>query len=197
MKKEETVQRVKNEELFANILDKNEKIIKVIKPNKLKLFVYWFSAVFWVAFWLVFCSVISMIGASMDAGVSIPWQYYMIPVGVFVLMFVITGILAAVYYKNNYFAYTNTRVLIRSGIIGIDFKSLDMRYVGAINVKVGFWDKVLKRETGTISFGSMSSPMATSRAIGYNFSHIEKPYELYREMKEVIDQVKENYKTLV
>ena len=188
MKMEEVV--VKNAELFANILDKNEKIIKVIKPNKLKLFVYWFTASFWSAFWIVFCSIIPMICSGAESGTFIPWEYYMIPVGVVVLLFILTGVLAEVYYRNNFFAYTNTRILIRSGIIGMDFKSLDMRYVGAINVKVGFWDKVLKRETGTISFGSMSSPMATSKAIGYNFSHIEKPYELYREMKEIVDEVK-------
>ena len=133
--------------LFTNILNKDEKIVKVIKPNKLKLFMYWFTYSFWVCFWLAFCSVLPMLTSGIEGGEVITWEYYMIPVGVIVLIFIFTAIFAEVYYRNNFFAYTNSRILIRSGIIGIDFKSLDMRYVGALNVKVGFWDKVLKRET--------------------------------------------------
>lgn len=188
---------VQNAELFANVLDTKEKVIKVMKPNKLKLFVYWYSASFWIAFWIAFCSVLPMLTSGAESGIIVPWQYYMIPAGVILLQFILTGVLAAVYYRNNYFAYTNSRVLVRSGIIGIDYKSLDMRYIGAINVKVGFWDKVLQRETGTITFGSMSSPMPNSRGMGYNFAHIEKPYELYKEMKEVVEKVKEKYKVVI
>lgn len=190
---------VKNEStnLFDNVLDKNEQIIKIIKPNKLKLFIYWLSNAFWINFWIAIITILPMLSASWEMGESLSWEFYMIPVAIIVLIFIFTAIFAAIYYKNNYFAYTNARILIRSGIIGIDFKSLDMRYVGALNVKVGFWDKVLKQETGTITFGSMSSPMATSKAVGYNFSHIEKPYELYKEMKQVVEEVKEKYKNVV
>ena len=117
---------VTHSELFTNVLDAKEKIIKVIKPNKLKLFVYWFSAAFWIGFWIAFCSILPMATSSFESGYVIPWQFYMIPVGAITLMFILVGILAAVYYHNNYFAYTNSRVLIRSGIIGIDYKSLDI-----------------------------------------------------------------------
>ena len=190
---------VKNEStnLFDNVLDKNEQIIKIIKPNKLKLFIYWLSNAFWINFWIAIITILPMLSAGWEMGESLSWEFYMIPVAIIVLIFIFTAIFAAIYYKNNYFAYTNARILIRSGIIGIDFKSLDMRYVGALNVKVGFWDKVLKQETGTITFGSMSSPMATSKAVGYNFSHIENPYELYKEMKQVVEEVKEKYKNVV
>ena len=126
-------------ELFDNVLDKNEQILRVIKPNKLKLFVYWFLSAFWINVWIAIVGILPFCFEE-----AIPWEYFLIPVGVIVLVFICTGIFAAIYYKNNYFAYTNSRILIRSGIIGIDFKSLDMRYVGALNVKVGFVDKVLK-----------------------------------------------------
>ena len=183
---------IKNAELFDNVLDKNEQVLRVIKPNKLKLFVYWFLSAFWINVWIAIVAILPFCFEE-----SFPWEYYLIPVGIIVLVFIVTGILAEIYYRNNYFAYTNSRILIRSGIIGIDFKSLDMRYVGALNVKVGFVDKVLKQETGTITFGSMSSPMATSKQVGYNFSHVEKPYELYKEMKQIVEEVKEKYKTVV
>ena len=194
---EKQIENYQDSNLFDNVLEKNEKVIKIIKPNKLKLFVYWLGYAFWINVWIALIGIIPMIGTSLETNTNFPWQYYMIVVGVIVIIFVVTAILAQIYYKNNYFAYTNARILIRSGIIGIDYKSLDMRYVGALNVRVGFWDKVLKQETGTITFGSMSSPMATSKAVGYNFAHIEKPYELYKEMKQVVEEVKEKYKNVI
>ena len=42
---------IKNAELFDNVLDKNEQVLRVIKPNKLKLFVYWFLSAFWINVW--------------------------------------------------------------------------------------------------------------------------------------------------
>ena len=194
---EKQIENYQDSNLFDNVLEKNEKVIKIIKPNKLKLFVYWLGYAFWINVWIALIGIIPMIGTSLETNTNIPWQYYMIVVGVIVIIFVVTAILAQIYYKNNYFAYTNARILIRSGIIGIDYKSLDMRYVGALNVRVGFWDKILKQETGTITFGSMSSPMANSKAVGYNFAHVEKPYELYKEMKQVVEEVKEKYKNVI
>ena len=188
---EQQKENYKDINLFDNILEKNEKVIKIIKPNKLKLFISWLGYALWVN---VF---IAIMGISMFLDTNLGWEYYMIFVGIIVVIFIVTAILAQIYYKNNYFAYTNARILIRSGIIGIDYKSLDMRYVGALNVRVGFWDKVLKQETGTITFGSMSSPMASSKAVGYNFAHVEKPYELYKEMKQVVEEVKEKYKNVI
>ncbi len=180
--------------LFDGVLDKDEKVIKVIKPNKLKLFISWFMLAFWINVWIAIIGILPM---AIETQEPIGWEYYMIPVGIIVLIFILTGIFAQIYYKNNFYAYTNARILIRSGIIGIDFKSLDMRYVGALNVRVGFWDKVLKQETGTITFGSMSSPMASSKQVGYNFAHVEKPYELYKEMKQIVEEVKNQYKNIV
>lgn len=185
-----------NANLFESILDKNEQVLRVIKPNKLKLFISWFISAFWINLWIAIICIIPPIAES-ESGSSIGWWYWLIPVCVIVLIFIFTGIFAQIYYKNNFFAYTNSRILIRSGIIGIDYKSLDMRYVGALNVRVGFIDKVIKQETGTITFGSMSSPMASSKAVGYNFAHVEKPYELYKEMKQIVEEVKEKYKNVV
>ena len=110
---------IKNAELFDNVLDKNEQVLRVIKPNKLKLFVYWFLSAFWINVWI---AIVAILPFCFEEG--FPWEYYLIPVGIIVLVFIVTGILAEIYYRNNYFAYTNSRILIRSGIIGIDFKSL-------------------------------------------------------------------------
>jgi hypothetical protein len=99
-------------------------------------------------------------------------------------------IFAGVYYKNRFYAYSSKRVIIRTGIIGIDFKSLEFKFLTATKVNVSVLDKILGQGTGSISFGSPSSPIggASSGNINqYNFRHICKPYDTMREIKESID----------
>ena len=80
-------------------------------------------------------------------------------------------------------------------MLGVDYKSLDMKMIGAINVYVSPVDKIHRKNTGTITFGSTASPISPERGLaGYRFSHVHEPYELYREVKNVIDEYKEKNK---
>ena len=46
--------------------------------------------------------------------------------------------------KNLEYAITDKRVIIRSGVIGIDFKFINYTEIDSINVKVGIIDKIFK-----------------------------------------------------
>jgi hypothetical protein len=99
------------------------------------------------------------------------------------------------YYYKLFYAYTNKRVIIRTGIFGVDYKSLDMAMIGAVNVYVSLLDKILQKNTGTLTFGSMASPMMTASGQAgsmFRFANIEMPYDLYREIKNAIDEYKES-----
>jgi uncharacterized membrane protein YdbT with pleckstrin-like domain len=99
---------------------------------------------------------------------------------------------ASIYYKNIYYAYSNKRIIIRSGIFGVDFKSLDMSMIGAVNVYVSLIDKIVRKNTGSISFGSTASPIGYAQSSGaaYKFNHIAMPYETCKEIKSFIDEYK-------
>lgn len=180
------------EEKFADVLEKNEKIIKVYKPNKCK---------FWTAYTLI--SIFSWIWVFLGLLISIPEEGKSFDVGSFGLLFAITGaifvvgmlltiLFGAIYYKNRYYAYTNKRIIIRSGIIGIDYKSLEFKTLTATTVNVTFLDKVLCRNTGNLRFGSPSAPMGNIYAANpYTFKHLVKPYDTLREIKELIDSCEE------
>ena len=88
------------------------------------------------------------------------------------------------------YAVTNKRVLIRTGYIGVDYKSLDYSMVGAFTVNVNWIDKLLRKNTGSLSFGSMASPMTNGTVAKFNFTYIDNPYEIYKEIKELIDDSK-------
>ena len=66
--------------------------------------------------------------------------------------------------------------------------SLDIKNIGASNVCVTFLDKIVRKNTGSIRFGSNSSPISNSY---YSFSNIENPYQVYKEIKEYMRNIQE------
>lgn len=147
------------EHLFEDILDKDEQIVKIIKPSKSR---YWKAP-------------LSMLA------IPIFWPHFIL------LMAVTLFTLPFFYahgYKNLYYAYTNKRLIARSGMIGVDYKTLDYKFIAATSVDVGFLDKGKKAKTGTISFKSPTSSI--------RFQYVENPYDLLREIKEYINTVNEN-----
>lgn len=178
------------EELFEKILDKDEKIIKVFKPHKGKFF---FTTLF---SWGFSCLLIALFLACAiifpdDGGVFEP-VLLIIPIGFFVLSMVLVLLFSSIYYKNVYYAYSNKRIIIRSGVFGVDFKSLDMSMIGAVNVYVSLFDKIIKKNTGSIMFGSTASPIGYQTASTYyRFNNIQMPYETCKEVKSYIDEYRQ------
>ncbi len=183
------------QELFEKVLDKDETILKVFKPNKRKLYWSVFLIYLFSFAWIAVPAIISVIVDGYDATVKILGSLAIV-VGL-AIVYLFVWLLAKVYYNKLFYAYSNKRIIIRTGIFGVDYKSLDMGMIGAVNVYVSLLDKLLRKDTGSITFGSMASPMVTasgsgSYSAGYRFANIEMPYETYREVKSVIDEFKAN-----
>ena len=183
------------ENIFEPILDKDEKVIKTFKPHKGKMFLSFFLSWFFVWVWIVFAALGALLsdydgnynpdnwGLAIGVAVSVA----IVCIGLNVLFFVLC-------YKNTYYAYTNKRVIIRKGIIGVDYKSLDMSMIGAVTVNVSILDKIVHKNTGSIGFGSMASPIGGESGHMFRFMHITNPYETYKEIKNVIDEHKNSKK---
>ena len=152
------------EHLFDDILEKDEKIIKVIKPSKRR---YW-------KLWL------------MPLVVPIFLPHFIIVMAA--TLFFILPVIYARGYKNLYYAYTNKRLIVRSGIIGVDYHSLEYKDISATSVNVDFLDKSRKGTTGTIYFKSPSSSIT--------FHYVENPYDLMREIKDYIASQNEEQEKL-
>ena len=179
-------------EVFNDIIEKDEKVIKVFKPQKNR---FWWGLVLHalmitlgVGLWL------SLIMPGILAGDELFASFIFILLAIYaivvllVLIFVI--IFGGIAYRNRFYAYSNKRILIRSGVIGVDYSTLEFQAMTATIVKVSFLDKLLGTKTGTINFGSPSSPVgAGSGKAGnlYSFRCIEKPYDTLKEIKEFMD----------
>lgn len=88
--------------------------------------------------------------------------------------------LAAVH-RNTVYAFTNRRMIVRTGAFGIDFRSLDHDRVADLEVNVGPVENVL-------GVGTVRARLDGKRA--ESFAAIPRPYEVYRELKRVAMDVK-------
>jgi hypothetical protein len=91
---------------------------------------------------------------------------------------------------NTKYAYTNRRLLIRSGFWGIDFKAVDYDRLADLEVNVNPLENMYG--VGTIRF---FSGKVTTR--GYrlydNFTAIAQPYEVFTHIKEIAVDIKTDW----
>ena len=166
-----------NKDLFLPVLDKNEEILKIYKPNKGR-------TIFTVCLGILFLFLFSLCWLT----TLLAFYVYL---GCSVVSAIFICIVTTLWQKKTVYAVTTKRILIRTGYIGVSFKSLDYTMLGALSVKVGLVDKLLRKNTGSIAFGSMASPMTNQAGAKFNFFYIQNPYEVYKEIKEIIDEHKD------
>ena len=174
---------------FADILDSGEEILDSFKPVKRK---FYFVAV------LIYCLVGLLIVLFSTLAIAFPPDggnppallYMFIPGAVFLVGLGINCVLDAVWYKNACYCYTNKRIIIRCGVFGVYYRCLDLSSIGAIDVSITVFDKMLKANTGTLRFGTIARPTVPNTGV-YAFMHVKNPYDTYRKIKETIDRSKQ------
>ena len=190
---------MENKELFAPILQEDEEIIKVIKPNKTR-YIY-LSGLAYTLLALIPILVMAVpLGIAIESlaeyGTSEPLVIELAVVGGLILLGLITTWVGLnMSYKKTFYAYTNKRILIRRGFIGVDYATLDFEMIGGLMVNVNFLDRLMKGSDnpGTITFGSSASPVIytrNGRTAAYAFRNIDHPYEVYRDIKHMVDEYK-------
>lgn len=190
---------MENKELFAPILQEDEEIIKVIKPNKTR-YIY-LSGLVYTLFALIPILVMAIpLGLAFESfeeyGTPEPLVIELSVLGGLVLLgIIITWVGLSMSYKKTFYAYTNKRILIRRGFIGVDYATLDFEMIGGLMVNVNFLDRLMRGSDnpGTITFGSSASPVIytrNGRTAAYAFRNIDHPYEVYRDLKHMVDEYK-------
>ncbi len=190
---------MENKELFAPILQEDEEIIKVLKPNKTR-YIYLSGLAFTLLALIPILVMAAPFGMLIDAfkedSVPTPVVIELSIFGGFILLTLIAVWVGLnMSYKKTFYAYTNKRILIRRGVIGVDYATLDYEMIGGLMVNVGFLDRLMKGSDnpGTITFGSAASPVIytrNGRTAAYAFRNIDRPYEVYRDLKHMVDEYK-------
>ena len=190
---------MENKELFAPILQEDEEIIKVIKPNKTR-YVYLGGLAYTLLALIPILFMAVPIGMAIESfaeyGTPVPLVIELTVFGGLLLLGIITTWVGlSMSYKKTFYAYTNKRILIRRGFIGVDYATLDFEMIGGLMVNVNFLDRLMKGSDnpGTITFGSAASPVLytrNGRTAAYAFRNIDHPYEVYRDLKHMVDEYK-------
>lgn len=104
------------------------------------------------------------------------------------------GILYFLYFVlvhgNTLYAYTNRRLLMRSGVFGTSFKSIDYDRIQELDVTVGLVDRLF--DVGTVR--AFSGTLTAKGAPVYDrFVSIPDPYGVYRGIKGIEVDVKSDW----
>ncbi len=188
---------------FKKVLDDDETIVKSYKPNKtrfiwLNILVTLFPSLLVAGFFVIFAIVASIGNGEEDSFFNIISIILFAVASFIVLMASVgTALIHYVRYGKTCYVVTNKRLVIKSGFIGVDFSSLDLNMVQLVDVKVGFYDKFIKPNTGTIIIGSSSTPIVNqprNRSYGetasFSFSNVDNPYDVAKEIKSYIASIK-------
>lgn len=84
-------------------------------------------------------------------------------------------------HKNVEYAITNRRVIARTGIIGLDFESMDYSDISNVRVDVSVLERIFG--TGTVVISSASGNTSY-------FTSIQHPYEIYKKLNKVLIDIK-------
>ena len=83
-------------------------------------------------------------------------------------------------HKNVVYAITDKRVIMRDGIIGIDFKSIDFAEIDHVQVNVNILERI--RNVGTV--------ICKVDGQNYNVFAIKDPYEVFKKLQKISFDVK-------
>lgn len=84
-------------------------------------------------------------------------------------------------HKNIVYAITNRRIIVRTGIVGLDFEAIDYADISKVNVNVSVIERMFKVGTLIISTTSKKSLRLFS---------IDDPYSLYKKVNKVFVDMK-------
>ncbi len=174
---------------FRDILDTNERVIWSDKPHLLVHLATGFPLLIIGILWGIMDSFFFMNFMAFGGGffnfLSIFMLLHMMPLWLGVgnmirLIFV---------YRNTYFCYTDKRVIIKTGFMGVDYKTKDFYNIGNVEVNVGPIENMVGAGTIRVDEEYVRTGKH-SRRVGNRLYGIQRPYEVFKALKEIVMDIK-------
>ena len=181
---------------IKSILEQDEKILHIIKPVKSKILLNlvfrYIKGLGWGLF-LVAAMIISSFFQKGEEDVFDPERIrYVIGISLAVAVGVVTLIFIGILinelldYRNRFYAVTNQRFIIQYVTISVGHISLYTKSIITLSIDINIADKLLKKGTGSISFGTGSTKLRGS-ASDFRFDDIPDVYKNYKRFKKISD----------
>lgn len=137
-------------------------------------------ALLWLVIDGAFIALLCVFGSELPLpliiGMCVFFLFHLLPVWIW-----ITNIVTAnKMHKNIEYAFTDKRIIVKSGIIGIDFKNVFYADIISVNLKVGIIDRICK--TGDIYIVSIGGATV--------ISDIENPYFITEKLQKIVLDMK-------
>lgn len=170
---------------IEDVIGSDEQILWSGKPKKRAFLINAFTKMLPIALiWLLFdggfiglmVGTMDEIPTPMKIFMAVFFLFHLAPVWIW-LSHVLT---ANRQHENLEYAFTNKRIIIKSGIIGIDFKNIYYSEIDSVNLRVGLVDRIEK--VGDIYIKSIG---------GANVLYdLENPYTLTEKLQKIVVDIK-------
>ena len=170
---------------IEDVIGSDEQILWSGKPKKRAFLINAFTKMLPIALiWLIFdggfiglmIGTMDEIPAPVKIFMAVFFLFHLAPVWIW-LSHVLT---ANRQHENLEYAFTNKRIIIKSGIIGIDFKNIYYSEIDSVNLRVGLVDRIEK--VGDIYIKSIG---------GANVLYdLENPYTLTEKLQKIVVDIK-------
>ena len=176
---------------FDSVKDNDEEILWTGKP---KFIPYIFSglgtSLFSLAFGLIWVLVnFNIKPDNADGGFQYFWLFGLIPLlqGLYVFL---NRLLS---FSNTAYGYSNKRVMMRTGFIGTDFKTIDYDKISDIEVTVNIIERIYN--VGSIRFfsGRTQTDENNTTKLYDVWGAIENPYEIFKMVKQTSVDIKTDF----
>lgn len=173
---------------FESIRDDNEGILWTGKPK----FIPFIFAGFWAGLFTIAFSIIWLLGAKNwgnageNGSASYFWLFGLFPLAIGIFTF-LKKLFA---FSNTLYAYSERRVMVRSGFIGTGFKAIDFDKISDMEITVSIIEKLY--HVGTIKFfsGRTQIDEGVTTKLYDSWSAIANPYEVFKMVKQTSLNVK-------
>lgn len=178
---------------FDSVKDNDEEILWTGKP---KFVPYIFSGLGSGLFTLAFGIVWILVNYNMKIGNTESgsgWNYFWL----FGLIPLVQGLYVflkrLLSFSNTAYGYSNKRVMMRTGFIGTDFKTIDYDKISDIEVTVNVIERMYK--VGSIRFfsGRTQTDEGNTTKLYDVWSAIENPYDVFKRVKQTSVDIKTDF----
>lgn len=174
--------------LLEEFISPSEVILWTGRPGRLSYVMGGFSGLLFGLFWGMF-DLFFLVAAYLSDSLSIPVVLFLaihaIPFYLGVWNFVVRN----VEYKEVIYAYTDKRVIIREGFMGIDYRTVDYARMFNARVKVNPIERMKGQGTIILSTGDRVVSSRGTQTRQEEFVGIDEPYQVFRELQMVSSEI--------
>lgn len=176
-----------NEPINAkDLLLDNESILLTLTPYKTDYFLEsFFSGLLFVLLWAGFDTFFIIMMARSGFFETVPWSIAVVVIFFILHLIPVWNYFAniakrLIQYKKIEYTFTDQRIIIRSGVVSVDFKTFFYSEINEVQIKVGLLDRLFK-------VGDIHITANTKSAV---IEDIKNPYEYGNRIQKLIKDIK-------